>query len=207
MDLLRKIILSILILFITVFALNAQDYQTQIDAFKQSYADEYAGDYSKAAEDLKAIYDAESYAQNIRLGWLSYMQGLFNESMAYYQKSISLMPLSIEARLGYALPTSASGNWDAVINKYHEILKIDPQNSLVNYRMASYYYNQQNYTTAYGYIEKVVNLYPFDYDGTILMAWIELKLGKLREAKVLFNKALMIRPNDVSALEGLKQIQ
>ncbi|MEZ5148220.1 MAG: hypothetical protein R2759_14450 [Bacteroidales bacterium] len=55
-------------------------------------------------------------------------------------------------------------------------------------------------------MKKVVNLYPFDYDGLIMFAWTNLKLGKLREAKVLFNKVLMYKPDDSSALEGLSVI-
>jgi hypothetical protein len=52
-----------------------------------------------------------------------------------------------------------------------------------------------------------VNLYPFDYDGTIMFAWTNLKILKLREAKLLFQKALLIKPGDSSALEGLASIQ
>jgi hypothetical protein len=35
------------------------------------------------------------------------------------------------------------------------------------------------------------------------MAWINLQLGKSREARVLFNKVLLYSPGDASALEGL----
>ena len=48
-----------------------------------------------------------------------------------------------------------------------------------------------------------VNLYPFDYDSVIMLAWTNFQLNKFREAKVLFNKSLLIRPGDESALEGL----
>ncbi len=206
MEVLKKSTVILLLVLMAAGA-KAQEYVAEITAFKQSYELENNGDYSGASEKLKAVYSEESYPLNLRLGWLNYMMGKFTESMAFYQKSIELMPLSIESRLGYALPASALGKWEAVIGKYKEILEIDPENSQVNYRMASYYYGQENYTKAYGYIEKVVNHYPFDYDSSILMAWIDMKLGKLREAKVLFNKCLMMRPDDKSAIEGLKQIQ
>jgi Flp pilus assembly protein TadD len=49
----------------------------------------------------------------------------------------------------------------------------------------------------------VVNLYPFDYDGLLMYAWSNLQIGKFKEAKILFNKVLMLSPNDKSALEGL----
>jgi hypothetical protein len=37
-----------------------------------------------------------------------------------------------------------------------------------------------------------------------MFAWTHFKLGKLREAEVLFKKALLMRPGDESAREGLQ---
>ncbi|WP_246255531.1 tetratricopeptide repeat protein [Cyclobacterium plantarum] len=73
--------------------------------------------------------------------------------------------------------------------------------------MGLIYYNQGIYDKADPYLEKVVNLYPFDYDGLILLAWNKLNLQKTREASVLFQKVLMNNPDDKSALEGLKLIK
>jgi hypothetical protein len=39
------------------------------------------------------------------------------------------------------------------------------------------------------------------------MAWTNFKLEKQREAKVLFQKALLIRPVDESANEGLELLK
>jgi cytochrome c-type biogenesis protein CcmH/NrfG len=73
--------------------------------------------------------------------------------------------------------------------------------------MASIYYGRKDYAKAEKYLEKVVNLYPFDYDSMILYAWTNFQLGKLREAQVLFNKVLLNKPKDASALEGLSLIK
>lgn len=195
------------LLVVTCPVLFAQDYPALQQAFETSYTLENNGEYNHAIEALRAVYDEDSYAVNLRLGWLTYFSGSFTESTAYYQRAIALMPMSVEARLGYALPASALGNWDLVIKKYEEILQIDPNHSVTNYRLASIYHSRQDYQRAYQYLEKVANHYPFDYDIAILYAWTNFHLGKLREAKVLFNKTLLIRPGDSSALEGLKLIQ
>jgi tetratricopeptide (TPR) repeat protein len=177
------------------------------DAFSKSYQYESRGNFSDAITTLKTVYQEDSYEINLRLGWMTYLAGLFTESSAYYQKCIALKPYSIEAKLGFANPASALGNWEQVIAQYNEILTIDPQNTLTNYRMGSIYYGRKDYTKAEKYLEKVVNLYPFDYDSNILFAWTALKLGKFREAQVLFNKVLLIKTNDSSALEGLGLIK
>ena len=185
----------------------SQDYKPIQEAFEKSYFLEYSGEYQKAIDLLKSVYSEESYEINLRLGWLTYMAGFFTESTAYYQKAMELKPLSIEAKLGYVYPASALGNWEQVKKQYSDILTIDPQNSLTNYRMGSIYYGNEDYTTALKYFEKVVNLYPFDHDALLMYGWTNLKLGKFREAEVLFQKVIMNKPNDESAKEGLGMIK
>ena len=198
----------ILLLFFSALTLVGQTNYTALqDAFSKSYAYESRGNFTDAITTMKAIYQEDSYEINLRLGWVTYLAGLFTESTAYYQKAIKLKPYAIEAKIGFANPSSALGNWDQVITQYDEILAIDPQSTIVNYRMGSIYYGRKDYTKAEKYLEKVINLYPFDYDSMILYAWTEYRLGKLREAQVLFNKVLLMRPIDTSAKEGLGLIK
>jgi len=205
MDILKKGLIAVLL--ITSSILYAQDLDKLQEAFKQSYELEYSGEYSKAIGLLKEVYIEDSYEINLRLGWLTYLSGNFTEAIPYYQKSIELKPLSVEARLGLVYPASAMGNWTHVENMYREILEIDPENSVVNYRMGLIYYGREDYNIAAKYFEKVINQYPFGYDGIIMMAWANFKLEKHREAKVLFQKALLISPDDESALEGLELLK
>jgi tetratricopeptide (TPR) repeat protein len=182
--------------------------QTALEsAFTSSYKAEASGKFAEAIKTIKEQYDEKSYEINLRLGYLTYEAGLFTESMSYYEKAISLMPYSIEARFGYVLPAAAAGNWDKVMNQYFEIVKIDPQNTKANYRIGSIYYGRKDYANAHKYLEKVVNVYPFDYDGLILYAWANFQLGKTKEAKLLFEKVLLLSPRDKSALEGLGLIK
>jgi len=206
MDALKKLIILAFVMLMPWLNISAQDSKTAA-AFRKSYFHETAGEYAKAVESLKQVYDENNYYVNLRLGWLNYMGGAFTESAAFYQKAIRLMPLSIEARLGLVLPLSALGNWEQVIAQYSEILKYDPGNSTANYRLGAIYYNRSEYQKAYKHLETVVNHYPFDYDALILFAWNNLKMGKLQEAKVLFNNALLYKPDDESAKEGLGLIK
>ena len=176
-------------------------------SFKSSYEREDSGDFLKAMETLKVVYDEKSYEINLRLGWVSYENKLYSESIKYYEKAIGLMPYSIEAKLGLVYPASLLGNWDQVVAQYKKILEIDPQNTVANYRMGLIEYNRKNYASAFKFFEKVVNLYPFGYDALIMFAWSNFQMGKTREAKVLFNKVLLLSPSDASALEGLSLIK
>jgi tetratricopeptide (TPR) repeat protein len=207
METLKKLSLLVILGFGVSTYSFSQDYKAIQLAFEKSYFYEYSGEYQKAIDLLKEFYSEDSYEVNLRLGWLNYMAGFFTESVAYYQKTIELKPLSIEAKLGFVYPASALGNWEQVKKQYNDILGIDPQNTTANYRMGSIYYGNEDYTNALKYFEKVVNLYPFDHDALLMFAWTNLKLGKLREAEVLFQKVIMNKPNDESAMEGLKSIK
>jgi tetratricopeptide (TPR) repeat protein len=199
-----------LFLFALLFAFtsaSAQDKANPVKAFSESYTHEKSGDYAKAIESIKKVYLTDSYEMNLRLGWLYYEAKNYKESMVYYNRAMQLLPLSIEAKLGYAYPAYALGNKDAVIGKYKEILAVDPNNYYGNYRLGLIYYEKNDYANAHKHFDKIINLYPFDYDAIIMSAWTYYRLNKPREAKVLFNKALLNRPNDASALEGLGLIK
>lgn len=203
----KKYYLAIILFFFlgtqAVFSQNVSDI---IKAFEESYIYEKDRDYTEAIKSMKKVYSENSYEINLRLGWLDYMAGSYTESVTYYNKALSLMPYSEEARLGLILPKLALGKTNEVISLYKEILSNSPNNTKANYRLGLIYYEQKDYTAAYTYFQKVVQLYPFDYDTLIILGWTQLKLGRNREAKVLFQKVLMFSPNDASALEGLKWV-
>jgi len=202
MEILKRLFIAGFI-FISLTSVAQDNNQIILKAFSQSLTYEYKGDYTNAIKEIVTIYTADSYEQNVRLGWLNYEAGKFTESVSYYEKALALKPMSEEAHLGIVYPASAIGNWDQVLAHYTKILANNPANTTVNYKVGLIYYERKDYTKAYSYFEKVVNLYPFGYDALLMYAWTNFKLNKTREAKVLFNKVLMLSPNDTSALEGL----
>lgn len=198
---------TVLLFFSSLTLFSQTNYTVLQESFSRSQEYEKRGNFTDAIATMKKIYQEDSYEINLRLGWVTYLNGLFTESSAYYQKAISLKPYSLEPKFGFIYPASAFGNWDQVISQYNDILAIDPQNTLANYRMGAIYYGRKDYAKAEKHLEKVINLYPFDYDSMILFAWTSYKLGKLREAQVMFNKVLLNKPKDVSALDGLSLIK
>lgn len=199
----KTALIFILALFLNYASIAFGQNGKVLEAFTKSYEYETSGDYTNALSILESVYEADSYEINIRLGWLNYKAGDYQKSLDYYNKSINLMPYSIEPKLGYNLPASALKNWDDVISKYKSILEIDPQNTFVHYQLGNIYYERKDFSSAYSSFEKIVNLYPFDFDSVLMFAWTNYQMGKLREAKVLFSKALLISPSNQSANEGM----
>ena len=173
------------------------------EAFQKSYASESKGDYAGAIKALKEVYDETSYETNLRLGWLLYSAGSLVDAQGYYQKAINLMPAGIEARLGMVYPLAALGQWDKVVKQYEEILKADSKHSKTLYNLGMILYGKEQYDKALAQFNIGLNLYPFDYDFNLMTAWASYRVGKMREAKILFEKVLLISPEDASTKEGL----
>jgi len=203
----KKIIALTILAFLVWRNSSGQEFIVLQEAFSRCYSYEKEGKYTEAISELSKIYDENSYEINLRLGWLTYNAGSYLESIDFYKKAIVLKPYAIEPRYGLISPAVAVGNYNLVEEQYLKILTIDPLNSKANYWMGVIYYNREQYDIALKYLEKVVNLYPFDYDSTIMFAWTHYKMGNLREAKLMFQQALLINPGDDSAQQGLSQIQ
>ena len=202
----RKI--NLLILIIAGFSSVAQENQHALEtAFAKSYDYEKSGDFKGAADVLKKVYDESSYELNLRLGWLNYNAGLFDESVIFYSNAQKLKPYSEEARFGLILPKAALGRWNEVIELYNKILEISPNNTVALYRLGLVYYGRKDYNKAQPLFKKVVDLYPFGYDGLLMLGWTSYFLGNYPQAKVLFNKVLLYNPGDKSAKEGLQLIK
>lgn len=205
MEFLVKKFSLFLVVSFCVVGLNAQTPEQLQAAFRESYVAEYKGDLVKAIASLRKIYREDNYELNVRLGWLSYSQKKYEQSMDYYLKAANLKKFSVEARAGYATAANALKQFDKAYAKYEEILKIDPYNSTANYWVGVNYYYVKKYDVAVKYLELVVNMYPFDYDANHMLGWTYLNLGKADQARILFQKALLNRPDDVSAKDGLNK--
>jgi tetratricopeptide (TPR) repeat protein len=207
MEFLKRIffILGFILLASSVFS---QTNQAILEAaFAKSYALENSSDFSGATDALKKVYDESSYELNLRLGWLNYNAGLFDQSIIYYARAQKLKPYSEEARFGLIMPMAAVGRWNDVIKIYEEILAVSPNNSLALYRLGLVYYGRKDYNKANVLFSKVVDLYPFGYDGLLMLGWTSYFLGNSNQAKVLFNKVNLFNPGDKSANEGLGLIK
>lgn len=202
-----KRILIIATIITSYFSVSAQiSADRVINAFSKSYDYEKLKNYSYAIGELKNVYDQNSFEMNLRLGWLSYLNGDYVTSQTYYKKSISLRPTSIDALLGYVMPVSALESWDDVLSTYQKVLKLDPNHSSTNYSIALMYYYRRDYAKAEQHDQIVLDHYPFDYDAMLLMAGIKMALGKKDQAKEYYSKVLIYNPTDEIAKQALEKL-
>jgi len=207
MEFLKKSTWIIVYLLMANVAFSQVSQDVLQAAFSKSYVSEKNGDFTASMEPLKKVYDESSYELNLRLGWLNYNAGLFDEAIIFYGRAQKLKPYSEEARFGLILPLAALGKWNDVIKIYDAILETSPNNSVALYRLGLVYYGRKDYNKANTLFKKVVDLYPFGYDGLLMLGWTSYFLGNTSQAKVLFNKVNLYNPGDKSANEGLRLIK
>jgi len=207
MEFLKKSTVIFALMIVVNAAFSQVNQEALQAAFSRSYALEKNGDFTGSMEPLKKVYDESSYELNLRLGWLNYNAGLFDESIIFYSRAQKLKPYSEEARFGLILPFAALGKWNDVIKTYDEILAVSPNNTVALYRLGLVYYGRKDYNKANTLFKKVVDLYPFGYDGLLMLGWTSYFLGNTGQAKVLFNKVNLYNPGDKSANEGLGLIK
>lgn len=201
-----KIIIATLSV-LSVLRITAQSNKPLIAVFKQSYEYEAVKNYEAAINVVNSLYSESSYEINLRLGWLYYLSGKQKESISYYQKAISVMPVATEPLWGILNAYVKLENWNEVEKTYLSILKIDPKNTKANYNLGLIYLYRKDYKEAKKYFDVDLNLSPFNYNNMLMSAWTNYYLGNKNEASVLFNKVLLYSPNDKSALEGLSLIK
>ena len=194
------------ILIISLLSLTSLTAQNTIEALKKSYTLEASKKYAEAIQSLEAVKPPRSYAVNLRLGWLNYLRGEYLASKAYYKKAIEMENKSIEAQTGLIYPITAMGNWDEVITVYNSILSSEPTNTNALYQLAYIYSVRKEYTKSAEYLKKMLALYPFNFNGNSLLGYVYVKMGKIKEAKIYYTKALEYNPSSEEikkALEGL----
>ncbi|MVN76218.1 tetratricopeptide repeat protein [Hymenobacter sp. HMF4947] len=205
MDLVKPALLAAALAILSPTHAWAQQSESLAASFGASYAAEAKADYDDAIAALKGSY-ANLYEQNLRLGWLYFLAKNYTASAVYYQKAVDQRPYAIEPKFGLVKPLNALGQVEKMLGLYLAILQTDPQNTQANYWTGVIYLNRKAFDKAARYFERVVNLYPFDYDTNLSLAWTYLNLGKKTEARALYNKVLLIRPGDTNALAGLKRL-
>lgn len=204
--LIKKSALLLLISFQSIWLFSQSQTELQT-AFSKSYTLEENKKYDDAIAPLLKVYTDTNYEINLRLGWLYYLADKQDKSIKFYQKAITIMPVAIEPLFGILYPYAAKKDWVNAEKTYLKIIKFDNKNSIANYKLGLIYYYRKNYKKAKTYFDTVLNLYPFDDDTLLMSAWTNYYLGNMQNSKVLFNKVLLINPNNSSALDGLELIK
>ena len=195
---------AVLSIFVLGLKINAQ-VSPRVDAFYKSIAAEKMGDYDTAIQILKDSFPdnkKSDYLYNIRLGWLYNLKGEYHNSIKYYNNAARIGGKNLEALFGLTYPYANLGNYDKLKEIYREILKKDPNNYTANYNLGVIFFNQGDYLNAIVFLEKAYDEYPSAYGVNLYLGWANYYQGGDKRANKYFENALMVVPNDSSAMKG-----
>ena len=105
-------------------AANADPYD---DAMSRSAVLEQEDRHHDAALELEAVADQypQDYALQLRLGWLHYQAGQYEEAGTSYQRALELSNSSDEATLGLAWSYHAQGRCDEANDQFELLIERD----------------------------------------------------------------------------------
>ncbi len=204
-NLMKKSLIVLSGMFFSTLLISQTD--KYVTTFAQSIEHEQKAEYLPAIETMRSLNDSTSYEVVIRLGWLNYKAGFTQKALNYYKKAIDTKPTAIEPRYGFGFPSYLSADYTSLIEQDKKILEIDPNDKTINGNLGAVFFYKKEYALALPFFEKVVSLYPFDYDNNLYLAWTYLYLGKSEEAEKYFNVVLLYSPKDKSAQDGLTAIK
>jgi tetratricopeptide (TPR) repeat protein len=200
-------ILPILLLLVIPMRATAPDDIIQV--FNSSLTYESQDKSAEALQELEKAYPSakSNYLVNLRMGWLHYSSQKYEFSEKYYRLALDLNKKSIEAMLGLTLPLAAQNKWDDVVKLYEAILEIDSDQYDANLRLGQILLNRGNYAQAQKHLGNVHLHYPGDYESNLSLGWANYYLGKKERAVECFTAALMLSPQDTSALRGMNLVK
>ena len=130
-----------------------------------SYNAETAKNYSRALQIMEEIAanDPNDEFYQLRIGWLQYMLGRYNDAITSYTKS-NRIASSLDAQTGIVNCQLALGKWDEARALSDQILKSHPQNIIIMGKAAYAAYMKQDYSAAAGYYSSIIKITPWDME-------------------------------------------
>ncbi len=168
----HKVTFIIILIAISGLSLFAQT--TAKDLISASYSAESANNYPLALEKMKAleIQDTTDAFYKLRIGWLLYLSGKYNESLAYYQKSLKISPC-VDAQIGIVNCYLYLGMWNDAISLCKEVLTTYPDYTDVLLKAGFAAYMKKEYNQSINYYLKalIVSPYSFEARGYLVAAY------------------------------------
>ena len=204
----RRQVLMALLLGVIMLPAGVDGQEPDIEgAYHTSFEHERAEAYQDAIRALNPVYEAfpNGYTVNLRMGWLFYLNGNFNNSAAHYEVARSAAPFALEPKLGQLLPLLAQGRWSAAESVAYEVVSVDHFNYYGNMRLVLALREQGKFEPAYQIALKMAGAYPTDLTFLAELALLNDARGNKEEAVRLYTDLLILDPENQTARAYLKR--
>jgi tetratricopeptide (TPR) repeat protein len=203
--------MRILLLLLSLSFINTTHAETdasikKLSIWSQSYILESYYEYQKAADLIVPLVDNKETLElaNLRLGWLSYLQGKYNKSIDYYTNALNYNPKSIDAHLGMTLPLLAQKRYKSAVKYTQKALSLSPNNYSASEKMMHIYYLQGKWDSLNEFATNVSTHYPNLVEPLVYIARANFYSGNKNIAKKFYQRVLMLMPTHIEANANLE---
>ena len=165
-------------------------------------------DTAKAIRNFQFAIDQKQdyYKAYLQLGVL-YLARNDIRAIGYYENALKVNSQSIEALYGIAMYYQNNNQYQKALDKYTEILKIDPENTLAYYNTGYVYLVYLNeFEKAIMYFSNAIEISPSYSDAYYNRGYCYELLNDFVNARKDFQKTLELVTNHKKAIEGLNRI-
>jgi len=179
--------------------------ETQEGLWDKSYKLEIALKYKEASKILIPLMNKNETEEMVssRMGWLSYLQGNYRDSIKNYNRAIKLNPKSIDYNLGITLPFLAQKRYRSAIKYTEAALKLSPNHYASSAKMMYIYTLQKKWRSLNEFSTELSKYYPNVVEPLVYMARSNNKIGREKEAEINYQKVLRLMPTHLEALKNL----
>jgi len=184
-----------------LLATSSCAYADNEAAWTSSYNLEAGKKYAEALSALDAVSDSGTEAQLVllRKGWLTYLQGEYNESVKYYQTALEQNPKSLDAGLGITLPLLAQQRWQEAAMYSKQVLESAPNQYTAYLRLIVAEEGARDWSAMKKHAEALTEHYPSDTSAFVYLARANAWLGDKEAAKKAYTATLSRLPKHYEA--------
>lgn len=175
------------------------------DSLRLEQNSDYAGALDKMAYFAKVSSDI--YLIQIRCGWLNYMNKSYDKAVTDYLAAAKIEPTSLTPYLGLMYTYRAAGQTPQALQACRQVLQIDPLNYTATKMLAAISYENGNFTDAAQDYLSLLRTHPEDESLLSGAGWSLLKLNRKAEAKLCFQRLLILSPTYSYAQSGYQAAQ
>jgi tetratricopeptide (TPR) repeat protein len=157
-----------------------------------SFAYNALGLNDKAEQSLRKALKIEpkSLEANLNIGLLLGEMGKFEEAGLHLQKAVELDPKSAVAVFNLGMISAKLGRLDPAIDYLHRACELQPENPQYGYSLAFYLQQRGNISDSVSILQRIVRQKVPYVNAISLLGEVYLKQGKIKEARMLYQRAL-----------------
>lgn len=172
--------------------------------FVNSYKLEGEKRYDAAAQAITALADGGNEFARLRLGWLAYLAGKYNDSIAHYNRLLQVNSNSIDGRLGVTLPLLAQQRWQDAAAQARHVLQLSPWDYTAHIRLMATEEALKQWQVLETHALSVSTAYPSDATALVYLARARAWQRNIAGAKQAYAQVLERYPSNEEARSFLK---